>query len=315
SQSELMESGPSGVFAASLTPMTADLEIDHKRLMAHGHWLLANGCDGLAPLGTTGEANSLSVDERMAVLDAYGQSDIPGDCLIPGVGSCAIPDAVRLIRRCLEMGAAGCLMLPPFYYKGVSDDGLFAAFSETIQRVGDSKLRLYLYNFPQQVGFPLSQELVTRLVKAYPDTVVGMKDSSGDWDNMAATLKNNPGFRLLPGSEEFLLKGLRAGAVGCISATVNVTAALSGAVFTAWQHDGNAKQVDALQDRLTAARKAFAGPPVIPALKGFLAAESGDTAWLPCRPPNMALSAADVAALQDRLKQAGFRLSSLPQAA
>ncbi|MEK9706681.1 MAG: dihydrodipicolinate synthase family protein, partial [Alphaproteobacteria bacterium] len=144
---------PAGVFAASLTPMTADLEIDLDRAVAHNKWLLANGCDGVAPLGTTGEANSLGMSERFELLDALADAGIAGMQLIAGTGTTAIPDTVALTKHALGNGAGAVLMLPPFYYKGPSEDGLFAAYSEVIQRVGDTKLKIYLYNFPQQVGF------------------------------------------------------------------------------------------------------------------------------------------------------------------
>ena len=132
-----------GVFAAVLTPLDAALAPDHAALARHCRWLLANGCDGLAVLGTTGEANAFSVDERLAILEGLAEAGIPAGALLPGTGCCAVPDTVALTRRALELGAAGVLMLPPFYYKKVSDDGLFAAYSEVIERVGDARLRVY----------------------------------------------------------------------------------------------------------------------------------------------------------------------------
>jgi 4-hydroxy-tetrahydrodipicolinate synthase len=297
---------PSGVFAASLTPMNADLSPDIGRTVAHAQWLLANGCDGVAPLGTTGEANSLSVAERLAILDAFAAAGITGRRMIAGVGCCAIPDTVTLTRKALEIGAGGVLMLPPFYYKGPSEDGLFRAYAETIERIADDRLRVYLYNFPQQVGFELPISLMKRLTEAFPGVVVGSKDSSGDWPRMERTLATIPGFRLLPGSEEFLLAGLRKGGVGCISATVNITAPNAQAVHAGWQ----GPDANALQAHLTRLRKAFDGTPAIAAMKAYLAHQTGDAGWAHVRPPFLELAAADIAGVIAKLAAAEFRLAA-----
>lgn len=299
-------SQPTGVFAASLTPMTADLEIDLPRAVAHNQWLLANGCDGVAPLGTTGEANSLGFDERLALLDALADAGITGAQMIAGVGCTAIPDTVTLTKKALANGAGGVLMLPPFYYKGPSEDGLFAAYSEVIQRVGDPALKIYLYNFPQQVGFELPLSLIGRLIEAYPETVVGSKDSSGDWPRMEKTLKDFPGFRLFPGSEEFLLAGLRLGGVGCISATVNVNAPDAQAVYANWQ-GGDA---DNLQAHLTELRMCFKELPVIPVMKAYHAQVRNDPGMAHVRPPFTPATAGELATLSNRLSAANFTLAA-----
>jgi len=297
---------PAGVFAASLTPMTKDLEINLPRAVAHNQWLLANGCDGVAPLGTTGEANSLGFDERLALLDALADAGITGVQMIAGVGCTAIPDTVTLTKKALANGAGGVLMLPPFYYKGPSEDGLFAAYSEVIQRVGDSALKIYLYNFPQQVGFELPLSLIGRLIEAYPDTVVGSKDSSGDWPRMEKTLKEFPGFRLFPGSEEFLLAGLRQGGVGCISATVNVNAPDAQAVFSNWQ----SAEADDLQAHLTELRMCFKELPVIPVMKAYHAQAHDDPGMAHVRPPFTPATAGELATLSNRLSAANFTLAA-----
>lgn len=297
---------PAGVFAASLTPMTEDLEIDLPRAVAHNQWLLANGCDGVAPLGTTGEANSLGFDERLALLDALADAGITGAQMIAGVGCTAIPDTVTLTKKALANGAGGVLMLPPFYYKGPSEDGLFAAYSEVIQRVGDSALKIYLYNFPQQVGFELPLSLIGRLIEAYPDTVVGSKDSSGDWPRMEKTLKEFPGFRLFPGSEEFLLAGLRQGGVGCISATVNVNAPDAQAVYSNWQ----SSNADDLQAHLTELRMCFKELPVIPVMKAYHAQAHDDPGMAYVRPPFTPATAGELATLSNRLSAANFTLAA-----
>ncbi len=169
----------SGVFAPVLTPMRGDLGPDTGRLVAHCRRLLDQGCHGLALLGTTSEANSLSLDERIELLEAVIAAGTDPAKLVVGTGVCAFPDTVRLTKHAVGLGCAGVLMLPPFYYKGVSDEGLFAAYSEIIERVGDERLRIYLYHIPKVSGVGIGLELIERLVKTYDSQVTGIKDSSG----------------------------------------------------------------------------------------------------------------------------------------
>jgi 4-hydroxy-tetrahydrodipicolinate synthase len=293
---------PDGVFAAALTPLRRDLSIDHAAFAAHCRWLLDNGCDGVAPMGTTGEANSFSVSERLEAIDRLTAAGIPPERLMIGTGCSAIPDTVVLTRHAIAHGAAGVLVLPPFYYKNVSDDGLFAVFDQVIQQVASDRLRLYLYHFPQMSGVPLSHALIERLVKRYPDAVVGMKDSSGDWNNMKTTCERLPGFRVYAGTEEFLLPIMRAGGAGCISATTNVTCAVAAEVY-AKRAEGVA---DALQQRLTRVRVTFAEFPAIPALKRMTAERTGQDTWRLPRPPHLPLDDERYAALKAALERAGF---------
>jgi len=291
-----------GVYAAALTPLNDDLSPDLKALVRHYKWLLANGCDGLAPLGTTGEANSFSVDERLSVIDTLGSSGIPMDRCIVGTGSCALTDSVRLTKRVLDAGGRDVLVLPPFYYKKVTEDGLFASFAEVIQRVGDARLRLYIYQFPQMTGLDLSLDLIGRLIDAYPKTVVGVKDSSGNWPNMEAMCKRFPGFEVFPGSERFLLSALKAGGVGCISATTNVTAPMAAKVYANWNND----KAEALQTALIAVRDILEAFPPIAALKQLLARTSGQASWLNIRPPLMRLNEAQIQGLFAKLEAVSF---------
>src|SRR5579872_3911461 len=174
-----------GVNAAVLTPMHADLSVDHDRMASHCRWLLANGCNNLGILGTTGEANSLGISERMDVLPALIKRGVPAAKMMPGTGTTAITDTVLLTRKAAELGCRGALLLPPFYYKNPSDDGLFAYFSEVVQRTGGD-IRIYLYNFPQQAAISFGVELIGRLLKAFPGVIKGVKDSSGDFSNSRA---------------------------------------------------------------------------------------------------------------------------------
>lgn len=296
---------PRGVFAAALTPMNEDLSVDTARLIGHYRWLLANGCDGVAVLGTTGEANSFSVEERLAVIEAVGASGLPMSKLMIGTGCCAVPDTVRLTRSALAAGADNVLMLPPFYYKGVSDDGVFDTFSRVVEAVADERLRIYLYDFPQMTGIRLSLDLIGRFLDAFPGTIVGIKDSSGDIDNMRAILHRFPDFGVFAGTERYLLDVLRDGGPGCISASTNLTAPMAAEVYANWNTD----RADALQESLIEVRTAIETAPMVPGLKALMARKSGDPAWNAMRPPLMKLDPAKAEALADALAATSFRFS------
>jgi 4-hydroxy-tetrahydrodipicolinate synthase len=294
-----------GVIAPVLTPFGEADEPDGERLLNHARWLLKDGCTGLAPFGTTSEANSLGLDERMELLETLVEGGIDPRKLMPGTGLCALSDAVVLTRHAVEAGCGGVLMLPPFYYKGPSEEGLFRFFAEVIEAVGDARLKVYLYHIPPvaQVGFSLS--LVGRLIKAYPGTVVGLKDSSGDWNNTASLLDAYPGFEIFPGSEVFLLAALRKGAAGCISATCNVSAAQIRRLYDSWK----TPEAEQLQADVAALRKAIQAFPMIPALKALLAHYRRDAAWAKVRPPFVELAQAQAEEAVRTLAEAhGFKL-------
>jgi 4-hydroxy-tetrahydrodipicolinate synthase len=279
-----------GVVAPVLTPFDRDLNPDPTRFVRFCRALLAEGCDGLAPFGTTGEANSLSLEERERLLDALLESGVRPQKVIAGTGCCALPDTARLSRKAARAGCAGVLMLPPFYYKNVSEEGLFRSFAAAIDRTAEPKLRVYLYHIPQvsQVGIPLG--VIARLLKAYPGVVIGMKDSSGDFGNTLAVLRAFPGFEVFVGSEKFLLTSLREGGAGCITATANVNA---GAISRAFRERSEQRQRE-----IDAVRAAFDQLPLIAALKEVVARRTGDPSWRAVRPPLVELSAEDSARLQ-----------------
>lgn len=301
---------PRGVFAATLTPMDEDLRVDNALLAAHCKWLLAHGANGIALAGTTGEANSLSVNEKIQMLDDLLARGIPADKVIMGTGCCAIPDTVALTRHAVSRGVAGVLMLPPFYYKGVADDGLFASFAEVIERVGADDLRIYLYHFPKMSMVPLGLALIGRLLKAYPAQIAGIKDSSGDWANMEAMTRTFPGFDVFAGSEAFLLDILQAGGVGCISASVNITSPLAGEVYSAWQEPA----ANGLQAKLTAVRHACQAYPFIPTLKGLMHQRSGHVGWQYMRPPHLPASQSEIDTAGASLKTLDYHLEPISYA-
>ncbi len=300
-----METGPNGVFAAVLTPFNEGLGPDHEGLVAHCRGLLVRGCDGLAVLGTTGEANSLDLEERLGILDALADAGIPGRTLMPGTGCCALPDTVALTRRALDAGAAGVLMLPPFYYKSVSDDGLFAAYSEVIERVGDTRLRVYLYHFPQMSAVPLSLDLIERLLTRYPDAIAGIKDSSGDLANMAAMVRAFPGLRVFSGADDLFLPLLNQGGAGCITALNNVASDISAKTLAAWRR-GEAEKAEAGHEKLSALRRIVTSFPQIAALKEIMARRDKDNGWRTVRPPLVRLGAKQAEGLARALEDENF---------
>ena len=289
-----------GVLAAALTPMDGDLSLDHEAFVAHCHRLLDAGCHGLGVFGTTGEANSLSVEERLLALDALVEGGVPGESLLPGTGSSSLSDAVRLSSAALEMGSAGVLVLPPFYYKDVSEEGVFRFFAELIERVSDDRLRVYLYHFPRMTGVGFGLPLIERLLKAYPGVIVGTKDSSGDWGRIETTCREFPGFSVFTGTERYLLPTLRCGGAGCISSTVNVTSGLARRVYDSHEA-GQDDEARELQEPLTALRTEIEAFPPIPALKGITAHLTGEDGWRNLRPPLVGLEDDQAAKLLARL--------------
>jgi 4-hydroxy-tetrahydrodipicolinate synthase len=293
-----------GVLAPVLTPFDANLAPDADLFLEHCRWLLGQGVDGLAVFGTTSEANSLSADERIELLEFLVENDIPADKLMPGTGMCALSDTVKLTRHAVARGCRGVLMLPPFYYKAVDDDGLFASFAAAIERVGDPALRVYLYHIPPVANVGLSLALIGRLLNTYPETVVGIKDSSGDWSNTKSILEEYPGLATFCGSEVFLLDTLRHGGAGSITASANINAAQIRSLYAAWQDDN----APTLQAAITAVRKAYEIYATIPALKAVAADFYAAASWRTVRPPLRALDEAQQKTLLATLAKAGFSM-------
>jgi 4-hydroxy-tetrahydrodipicolinate synthase len=301
--------GLRGVLSPVLTPFGEDGKPSTQRFVRHCRWLLDQGV-GLAAFGTNSEANSLSIAEKMRLLDALLEAGVPAGRVMPGTGACALPDAIAMTRHAVNAGCAGVLMLPPFYYKGVTDEGLFNAFAGVIDAVADSRLRVYLYHIPPVTQTPLSLSLIERLLKAYPTAVAGIKDSSGNWDNTAAMLREfqPQGFDVFAGSETFLLQTMRAGGAGCITATGNVNPTAILELYREWQ----GPDAQAQQAALDATRALFQKHPIIAAMKAAIAWKSGDAQWAAVRPPLVPLSAAQRAQLQVDLEANGF---TIPNAA
>jgi len=295
-----------GVLVPALTPFTPAGEPDARRFVAFCRWILDEGADGLAIFGTTSEANSMSAAERMTLLDRLIASGIPAAKLMPGAGACSITEAAMLIKHAVGHGCGGVLMLPPFYYKGMTEQGVYDFIAAVIDRVGSAALRMYLYHIPPQTMIPFGVELVGKLIKAYPDIVVGLKDSSGDWNNTKALLDAyaSTGFGIFPGSEVFLLDGLRNGGVGCITASGNVNVPGIRKVYENWK----TPQADQLQADITLVRMTIQKYPMVSALKRIVAHFHGDPEWAAVRPPMERLSDAQSKALIADLENIGYSL-------
>jgi 4-hydroxy-tetrahydrodipicolinate synthase len=300
-----------GVLSPVVTPFNRDLSPDPRRFIAHCQWLLTQNC-GLAVFGTNSEANSLSVNERIALLDALLAADADPSRMMPGTGCCALTDTVRLTEHAVKAGCAGVLMLPPFYYKDVSEEGLYRNFSEVVERVGDARLRIYLYHIPPVAVVGITPGLVERLLKKYPTAIAGMKDSSGDWNNTRIFLDAfaKSGFDIFPGSESFLLAGLKNGGAGCISATANVNPAAIDKLFRDWRKP----DADLQQEALNVVRKTVGQYVMIPALKAVVAHYSKDPEWTAVRPPLTELTAVQAKNVIDGLRKLNFDMPGIEQA-
>jgi 4-hydroxy-tetrahydrodipicolinate synthase len=298
-----------GVLSPVITPFRKDYAPDAGRFVRHCRWLLKSGCAGLAVFGTNSEANSMSVAEKRALLEALVAGGVPAASLMPGTGHSALSDSIEMTRAAVELGCAGVLMLPPFYYKGVSDEGLYRSFAEVIERVGDERLQLYLYHIPPVSQVPITLGLIEKLLAKYPGIVAGAKDSSGDWSNTKAMLEAfaKDGFDVFAGSEAFLLDNMRHGGKGCITATGNINPGPIANVYRNWR----SAEADKLQAGISTTRKIVQKQPMIPALKASVAHFGNDPQWRTCRPPLVELSAAQEETLLTELKAAGFSMPGL----
>lgn len=288
----------SGLLAPLLTPFADDGSVATELYVEHAARVLDEGCTGIVPFGTTSEANSMSSAERMAGLEALVNAGVDPKIIMPGTGLCALPETIEMTRHAVSLGCGGVLLLPPFYYKGVSDDGLFAAVAAVIEGVASDALKIYLYHIPPvaQVGY--SCQLIQRLQTTFPGIIVGTKDSSGDWDNTSATLQALPGFGTFVGSEKFLLRNMQGGGVGCITATANIAAGPIRALYDNWD-SGEAGALDGCVKSYREKLQAF---PVIPAMKALLAERLGEPRWRNLRPPLLPIAASDIQGLLDTLR-------------
>jgi 4-hydroxy-tetrahydrodipicolinate synthase len=295
-ETEMSESRLGGVIAAVATATDGAGEPDCERSIALARFLLDNGCDGLNVLGSTGEATSYAVAQRQAVMTAYRAAGLPLDRMMVGTGASATADAVALTRHAAGLGFGGALVLPPFYYKGVSDDGLAAYIATLVEATADHPIPVYLYHYPQLSGVPWHPKLIRRLLAAHGARIAGLKDSSGDMAYARETAAIDANFKVFPSTEAVLLEARSGAFAGCISATANLNADLCASAF----HGGHAA---ALETAVTI-RKLFDGRPLVPGVKALLARIHADPAWARVMPPLAEFPAADRAAVVSGYDQA-----------
>lgn len=298
-----MSSSHRGVFSAAATPVNADLSPDGAALAAHCLQLLDDGCHGIALLGSTGEANSFSMKERMGLLEAIVKAGVPAAKLLPGTGLSALPETIELTRHALGLGVTTVVMLPPFYYKGVSDAGLLDAYSYVLDTIADPRLRVILYHIPPISQVALSYDLIAALVAKYPSTIAGVKDSGGQLDNMAGFARRFPTLSILAGADPLLLPLMQQGGAGCITATSNLAAKQLRTVFDNFNDPAKADAVAKAQARIVALREASNQFAQIPTIKAMLARRYNSPGWTRVRPPLVALNDAQQAALQAVLRR------------
>jgi 4-hydroxy-tetrahydrodipicolinate synthase len=282
-----------GVIAAIATPLDRQGQPDHGLFLEHARHLLAHGCDGLNVLGTTGEATSFSVDQRIALMKTAAR-ELPTAMMV-GTGAAALTDTIALTRAAADAGFAGALVLPPFYYKGVEDAGLFAFVEQLVAATREKPIPLYLYNFPAMTGAVWTHALVAQLLTAFPDRLVGIKDSSGDMAYARALVGLDPAFKVFPSNEAVLLDARAGQFAGCISATANLNAEFCAKAF---RHGDQAAL-----NRAVAIRSLFNGKPLVAGVKAGLAQLSGHHAWSNVVPPLMAWPAAEAEKLAHDIRK------------
>ena len=293
-----------GLWCATLTPLDASGGVDHGMLIKHAKSLLARGVDGVAPFGTTGEGQSFSLAERRDGVDALLAAGIPGEKIAAATGCAALPETIELTRHGVRSGCAACLVLPPFFWKDVSDDGLFAWYAQLIEAVGDARLRIYLYHIPQVSGTPLSVDLIARLAAAFPGIIAGVKDSAGEWSNTQALLAAVPQVAILVGHEPHLPRLLRAGGSGTICGVANLFPELVRALLTPTVTAADEQRV------ATFIEIAFRQP-FLAGFKAILAEQTRNPAWQGVRAPLLPLAVDSRRTLLGALREAGL-LSGSP---
>jgi len=302
-----MNSPKTGIYAASITPFTASYEPEIPALVAHVQWLLENDADGVALLGSTGEANSMTLEQRQAIIE-QSTRNLPSDRLLIGTGSCALQDVIRLTKVSIDAGVYAVLVLPPFYYKPQSEESIIRFYSELIASVNDSRLRIIFYNFPKFTGYNFDQNVIGKMKHRFGEIAAGIKDSSGNWENMSGVAQNVSDFMVYSGTETFLLETLLNGGAGCITATANLIATECQQVFQAWknEHLEDAKQK---QNKLTSLRKAFESYPFVSGLKSIFADKKDSNEWKHMIPPFDLLMKDQLDELKENIKDLGLDLS------
>jgi 4-hydroxy-tetrahydrodipicolinate synthase len=281
-----------GIWSAAPTPLDAHLQPDAQTAIAYYGDLLANGCDGINLLGTTGEAMSFGVDQRVRLMQSIARSGLPIERFMVGTGAASLHDAVQLTRAAFDLNFAAALVLPPFFYRDVTDDGIVRYFDQLLQRAHAPGKRVLLYNFPRMSGVTFHADLVDRLVTVFPEAIAGMKDSSNDPSLQREVVKRQPQLSVFPATEQSLIQAKAYGAAGCISGSVALWPNVAARAFA------GDEEAAARVGRL---RAALAGPLLIPAIRYLTAIERNDESWERILPPLVALTPAERTALDARI--------------
>ena len=302
-----MNSPIKAIYAASLTPLTKSLEPNIPELINHVKWLLKSGSNGVALLGSTGEANSMTIEQRLKIIQKSAKQ-LPQEKLMIGTGSCAIRDSIKLTRASVDAGVYTVLVLPPFYYKPLSDESILRYFSELVSCIEEPKLRIIFYNFPKLSGYNFSINILKKLKQEFGKIASGIKDSSSEWENIISLVQNIKDFKVYAGTETFLLDTLNIGGAGCISASVNLTSIECQKVFQAWnmQEKDSAKEA---QKKLSKLRKILEIHPFIPGLKGLFYNHTNLDTWKNMLPPFFPLLSNQIDSLELKLKEFGLDLN------
>lgn len=295
----------SGVYCAATTPVDSNGKVRLDLFAEHCKSLLEDGAHGIALLGTTGEANSYSGTERRALLEAALKNGVKSEQLLPGTSACSVPETVELTRHAVENGAKACILLPPFYYKGVSDEGIYRFYSDVINQVNDTRLKVILYHIPQVTQIPLSHELIGRLLKQFPDTIVGIKDSSGDIENMKSLINTFDNFSVFAGADPLLKPVLEAGGAGCITATSNLRSDALRTVFDNWNNPDASELVKNAQKRIDVWRELTNTYVQLPTVKTMVARARGNMEWLNTRPPLVSLTETECEFIWKKMEELG----------
>jgi len=296
-----------GVYTASLTPLTASFEPNIPALVRHAQWLLESGSDGVALLGSTGEANSLTLEQRLSIIEQTAR-ELPPDRLMLGTGSCALQDSVRLTKASVDAGVFSVLVIPPFYYKPQSDESVLRFYSELISSVDEPRLRIIFYNFPKLSGYNFSVKILQELRQRFGDIAAGIKESSGEWKNMLGIVQNIPDFMVYTGTETLLLDILKKGGAGCITATANLIAPECQRVYQAWKNNKQ-RVAEQAQMNLTDLRKTLENYPLVSELKSLFASKTNAEEWDNMLPPFAPILDKQVEELTEQIKGLGLDLS------
>ncbi len=296
-----------GIWAPCLTPVLEDFSIDYVRLCQHVDWLLNNGCQGVVLFGTTGESASFCAAERMIALKKLLMNDVPASRIILGNGFTAISESVDVTKHAVELGCRAVLMIPPFYFKNPSVQGLTCAYQYVLDAIDCPDLKVLLYHFPKMSTIPITYELIDALMHSHGELIAGLKDSSGSWDSVQDYIQRYPDLAIFPGTDTLLLKGLQSGGVGTITATANINPHGISRVYQLWQAGENAQSAQKAADSI---RTIVSRYPLAAALKTAHAKFRDDSNWNRLRPPLVPLASKDQKALIESLLAAGFEFSA-----